>query len=106
MRRRSIATLSVSDHALVRFLTRAGGFEIEAARTALATSLARAAEAAGKLDAAEYTIHADGLVYVVRAGVVVTVHERSSSAAVAPATDRSTPRSSSAAIARPKSDRV
>ena len=66
-------SLRVSDHALVRFLTRAAGAEVEALRARLAASLTRAADAAGRLDAGEYKIVADGLEYVVRNGVVTTV---------------------------------
>jgi hypothetical protein len=67
--------LRISDHALVRFLERAGGLDVEAVRLALADSLARAASAAEQLDARRYTIQADGLRYVVADGVVITVRE-------------------------------
>ena len=66
-------TLRISDHALVRFLTRAAGAEVEALRARLSASLTRAANAAGRLDAGEYKIVADGLEYVVKDGVVTTV---------------------------------
>ncbi|MGD0640275.1 MAG: hypothetical protein ABSC22_05960 [Roseiarcus sp.] len=65
--------LSVSDHALVRFLERAGGLDVEALRARLTASLARAADAAAALGVAEFTVKADGLAYLVSAGVVVTV---------------------------------
>jgi hypothetical protein len=65
--------LSVSDHALVRFLERAGGLDVEALRARLTASLARAADAAAALGVAEVTVKADGLAYLVSAGVVVTV---------------------------------
>jgi hypothetical protein len=65
--------LRVSDHALVRFLARAGGYEVEAVRAALAASLARAARAAGTIGSGDYVIRADGLSYIVRDGVLVTV---------------------------------
>ena len=70
----------LSDHALVRFLARAGGFEVETLRGAIEDSLSRAMTAAGKIDASDFTIRVDGLRYVVSNGVVVTielVHKRS-----------------------------
>ena len=69
--RRSI--VRVSDHALLRFVERAGGLDIEALRAALEASLKRAVDAAGKVDADEYVVVADGLRYVVRFGIVVTI---------------------------------
>lgn len=67
--------LRVTDHALVRFLERAGGLDVEAVRAHLAVSLARAAGVADTLHARRYTIQADGLRYVVESGAVVTVLE-------------------------------
>lgn len=69
----SAPALRVSDHALVRFLDRAGVTGVEAVRVSLAASLERAALTADALDRTEYTVRADGLTYVVRNGVVVTV---------------------------------
>jgi hypothetical protein len=65
--------LRVSDHALVRFLNRAGGLDTEHVRLLLAASLERAAHAAEQLGLRECEIHADGLVYVVRDRTVTTV---------------------------------
>jgi hypothetical protein len=65
--------VNVSDHALVRFLERAGGFDVETLRETIGLSLSRAAEAARAIGAAEYAIHADGLTYILNRGVVVTV---------------------------------
>jgi len=65
--------LAVSDHALVRFLERAGGLDVEDLRERLTISLARAAEAAAALGAVDFTVKADGLSYLVCGGVVVTV---------------------------------
>ena len=65
--------MRVSDHALVRFLDNAGGLDVEALRTRLETSLARAAATADQIGARDYVIHADGLSYHVRDGTVVTV---------------------------------
>lgn len=66
-------SIIVTDHALVRFLERAGGLPVDDLRAALAQSLTRAARAAGVLCASEYRILADGLVYVVANGRVVTI---------------------------------
>ena len=66
-------TLNVSDHALVRFLERAGCLDVEAVRQALAQSLQRAADSATELGINSYVITADGLSYVVREGTVTTI---------------------------------
>lgn len=65
--------LHITDHALVRFLSRAGGHPIEKLRASLVASLARAADAAASLGLTDYRIVADGLEYVVRDGKVVTI---------------------------------
>lgn len=65
--------IRVSDHALIRFAERAGGLDVEALRGALEGSLKRAIDAAGKIGTGDLTISADGLQYVVRNNVVVTV---------------------------------
>lgn len=65
--------LRVSDHALVRFLERAGGCELEPLRAAIGASLERAVVAAGQLGTDAVDIHADGLVYVVREWTLVTI---------------------------------
>ena len=63
----------ISDHALLRFLARGGGLDVDGVRSAMADALVRAADAAGQLGASQYAIITDGLVFVVRDGVVVTV---------------------------------
>lgn len=68
--------IEVSDHALVRWMQRTGLADLEPIREALALSLGRAASAAKVIGTPDYLILADGLVYVVRGGVVTTVlHE-------------------------------
>lgn len=67
------AYIRVTDHALVRFLQRVGGLDIEAVREALTTSLKRAQVVADGVGKRNYNVLADGIVYVVRDGVVVTV---------------------------------
>lgn len=66
-------SLRVTDHALVRFLARAGGLDIEAMRANLAASLTRAARAADQLHQGECRVIADGLEYVVSDGKVITI---------------------------------
>jgi hypothetical protein len=73
MARRPLPFVRVSDHALLRFIERAGGLDIEALRTALEGSLKRAAAAAEKLGTGELVIVADGLRYIVRGNVVTTI---------------------------------
>lgn len=68
-----MAKLRVSDHALLRFLERAGGCDVEALRDAVAQSLHRAHIAATSIGAQEYLITADGLSFVVRGDVVTTM---------------------------------
>ena len=62
----------VSDHALIRFLQRAG-LDVETVRADLAASLATAHGAAQAMGGADHLILADDLMYVVRTGIVVTV---------------------------------
>lgn len=62
----------VSDHALVRFLSRSG-IDVEQVRAAMAASLSAAHEAAVAMGGADHFITVDGLSFVVRGGVVVTV---------------------------------
>lgn len=82
--------IRVSDHALVRFLERVGGFDVEQLRGAIEASLGRAAAAAAELGFPDHLIVADGFVYIVREGVVVTMHEKG------------TPAARAAILARPK----
>ena len=65
--------LTVTDHALVRFLERAGGLDLEALRRDLATSLDRSVRAAEKIGSGDYIVKADGLDYVIRNGCLVSV---------------------------------
>lgn len=67
--------LRISDHALVRFLERAGGLDIDAVRAAMAEGLGRAVGMAEELRAERYTIVVGGLRYVVERGTLVTVLE-------------------------------
>lgn len=63
----------MSDHALLRFLERVGGMDIETVRAAIAASLERAAIAAESIGITDHVIVADDMMYLVREGVVVTV---------------------------------
>ena len=67
--------IRVTDHALVRFLERAGGLDVEPIRQMLSQSLDRAAEAAEQLGETKVTVIGGGLRYVVCNGVLVTVTE-------------------------------
>ena len=68
----------VSDHALLRFLERAGGIDVEALRAAVTVGLARGSAAAAAMGVVDYHVVVDGLCYVVRAGVLVTVQPEGS----------------------------
>lgn len=65
--------MRVSDHALLRFLERAGGFDVAAMRAAIELSLLRAKNHAAAIGRSNYEVRADGLRYTVRSNVVVTV---------------------------------
>lgn len=65
--------IGVSDHALVRWLDRTGALDVEQLRGRLASSLQRGCDAADRLDASEFVVLADGLVYVIKSGTLVTV---------------------------------
>lgn len=65
--------IEVSNHALLRWLERTGAMDIEQMRAWLAASLDRAASAAARIEATRYLIVADGMVYVVEDGTVITV---------------------------------
>ncbi len=64
---------AISDHALVRFLDRAGGVDVEALRAGITRSLARGHAAARSVSASDYLLTIDGLVFVVRGETVTTV---------------------------------
>lgn len=63
----------VSDHALLRFLERAGGLAVEQLRQTLESSLDRAGRAAAQIEASEYLVVVDELTFVVRSGTVTTI---------------------------------
>lgn len=65
--------LRVCDHALLRFIERVGGLDVEGLRRHLADSLDRAVGAAELLEQREMTIAADGNHYIVVKGRLVTV---------------------------------
>lgn len=69
-------SIAVSDHALLRFLERAGALDVAGLRENLAASLERAHSAARSVSRADYLIQADGLIFVVRGEVVTTVIEQ------------------------------
>lgn len=64
----------ISDHAMLRFLERAGGLDIETIRLQLSRSLTRAKEAATNIGGGDYTIKAGGLIYIVVNNRVVTTY--------------------------------
>lgn len=66
-------TLKVSDHAMVRFLERAGGLDVDSVKVLIAASLARAHQAAMAIGQVDYTVKVDGMIFYVRNGVLVTV---------------------------------
>lgn len=65
----------ITDHALLRFLERAGGLDVEGIRHALADGLGRAHSAARTIGVDNYRIIADGMVWVIVDGKLVTVYD-------------------------------
>ena len=65
----------VSDHALLRFLERAGGLDVEGVRRAIADGLGRAHAAGRSIGAENFQIKADGFVWIMHGDKLVTVHE-------------------------------
>lgn len=63
----------VCDHALLRFIERVGGLDVEGMRRHLAESLDRAVVAADAIGCRDLIVVADGNKYVVVKGCVVTV---------------------------------
>jgi hypothetical protein len=74
-------TIRITDHALLRWLERSGALDVEVVRAMLAASLARGMAAGAELGTANFAIVADGLIYKVRDGKLVTVVEDSGLAA-------------------------
>lgn len=66
---------AVTDRALIRFLERAGGIDMEGLREAISTSLERAHAAARQMGDTDYLIKMGGATYVVRGDSVTTVLE-------------------------------
>lgn len=67
--------LKISDHALLRWLERSGAIDAAAMKKLLAGSLARAWRAARSISQKDVIVLVDGLVYIIRSDVVVTVME-------------------------------
>lgn len=70
-------TIGVSDHALLRFLSRAGGFDLETLRKQMQEALTEASAAAHALGQSRYTVKMDGMIFVVENGVCVTMVAKS-----------------------------
>ena len=68
----------VTDHALLRFLERAGGLDVVGVRRAISDGLGRAHGAARAIGAEKFLIKVDGLVFVLRGDKLITVLDESS----------------------------
>lgn len=90
-RNRRYPFVRVSDHALLRFVERAGGLDIGALRDSLEGSLNRASTQAAKIGTANFHIIADGLKYIVVNNVVVTIVSADKPATIGPKRPRRTP---------------
>lgn len=65
--------LRISDHAMLRFLGRAAGFDVDRKREELGAALQRAAHAAATIGVETYLVTVDGFCFVVRKSVVTTM---------------------------------
>lgn len=63
----------VCDHALLRFIARVGGLDVETLRASLEASLQRSVNAADKIGCKDLAVIADGNKYIIVDGTVVTV---------------------------------
>ena len=70
--------LMVTDHALIRFLERSEGIDMEAVRASVADALARAHEAASSIGVANYLVLVDELCFIVRGCKVITILQQPS----------------------------
>ncbi len=69
-------SIHITDHALVRFLERAGGLDVPALRRQLSDALGRASRCAEQIDAKNFSVKSDGLTFVVMEGNCVTVMDK------------------------------
>lgn len=67
--------IAITDHALVRWLEWEGFVDVAQLRRIIGGSLQRAVNAAAEIHVDNYSIIADGLVYLVRDGTLVTIRE-------------------------------
>ena len=65
--------IKLSDHALFRWLERAGVLDVPQLRAGLSAALDRAYQAGASLEVDNFLIMSGGLVFIVRNGVLVTV---------------------------------
>jgi hypothetical protein len=65
--------IHITDHAMLRFLERAGGLDVDGLRNDLELALRRAGACAKRLGAQRYVVLADGLRFVVVQDHVVTI---------------------------------
>ncbi len=65
--------LHITDHALIRFLERAGGFDVEGLRAQLAASLQRSHDAATLMRAEKYRVTVGAHTFLVRGDRVITI---------------------------------
>lgn len=65
--------IKISDHAAMRWLERGAGLDFDSLKNSMASALDNAFQAAQKLGVSNYLILADGQVFVVRDGTLVTV---------------------------------
>lgn len=69
-------TIIVTDHALLRYVERVHGVDLEELRRRLREQIARSADVAAALGQRRYTIRAEGWDYLVIDGHCITVLEK------------------------------
>lgn len=72
--------IGVTDHAMLAFVQHDIGIELELVRTAIAANLSRAAAAATALGLVNYNVRVNGVFYLVRRSVVVSIQPDDTSA--------------------------
>lgn len=64
---------AITDHALLRFLERGAGLDVEQLRSDLSKAFERAHSAARAMGSSDYLIRIDGLTAVVRGDAIITM---------------------------------
>lgn len=81
-------TITVTDHAVLRYLERVMGIDMDQLRDTIQADLGRAAEAAERLGQTKYKVQMNGCVFVIADGACVTVKPKSKRRRIKPVTEQ------------------